>query len=173
MQWWIKSDFFVEYKTIYMFDYAIFTGYLTCGVQISTLWRIWWRHYSVIDKVLWLYLKTCELYEQRHLWNNTLNKGNFLILSIYHSLIYKVFLTISESMWTICDPAWLNEALWGEYQNREKYFISIKHYFLHILMQKLLLCDIPIKSYEMLSIAIYDIIQNNFTEVWAVKDCNL
>ncbi len=40
-------------------------------------------------------------------------------------------------------------------------------------MQKLLLCDIPIKSYEMLSIAIYDIIQNNFTEVWAVKDSDL
>ena len=27
-----------------------------------------------------------------------------------------------------------------------------KHYFVHILMQKWLLCDIPIKSYEMLNI---------------------
>ncbi len=32
-------------------------------------------------------------------------------------------------------------------------------------MQKLLLCDIPIKSYKMLNIAMYDTIQNNFTEI--------
>ncbi len=29
------------------------------------------------------------------------------------------------------------------------------------------------KRYEILNIAMYDIIQNNFTEIWAVKDCNL
>ena len=40
-------------------------------------------------------------------------------------------------------------------------------------MQKLLLCDIPIKSCKMLNIAMYDVIQNNFTEIWAVKDYNL
>ena len=38
-------------------------------------------------------------------------------------------------------------------------------------MQKLLLCDIPVKI--MLNIAKYDIIQNNFTEIWALKDFNL
>ena len=39
-------------------------------------------------------------------------------------------------------------------------------------MQKWLLYDFSIKSYSMLNIAMYDIIQNNFTEIWAVKDCN-
>ncbi len=48
-----------------------------------------------------------------------------------------------------------------------------KHNFLHILMEKLLLCYIPIKSYEMLNLKMDDIIQNNFTEICAVKDYNL
>ena len=48
-----------------------------------------------------------------------------------------------------------------------------KHSFRHILMQKLLFCNIPSKSYEMLNIPMHDIIQNNFTEIWAVKECNL
>ncbi len=40
------------------------------------------------------------------------------------------------------------------------YFIACKkHYFLQMLMQKLLLCDTPIKSYQMLNIAMYNIIQ--------------
>ena len=39
-------------------------------------------------------------------------------------------------------------------------------------MQKLLLYDIPIKSYEMLNIAMYDVIENILSEIWAVKDCN-
>ena len=29
------------------------------------------------------------------------------------------------------------------------------------------------QTYEMLNIAMYDVVQNNFTEIWAVKDCNL
>ncbi len=37
-----------------------------------------------------------------------------------------------------------------------------EHFFLHILIEQWLLCDIPIKSYKMLNIAMYDIIQNNF-----------
>ncbi len=53
-----------------------------------------------------------------------------------------------------------------------KVFHCNKHYFLHIWCKKWLLCDIPIKSYKMLNIPMY-IIQNNFTEIWAVKDCNL
>ncbi len=40
-------------------------------------------------------------------------------------------------------------------------------------MQKLLLYDIPIKSYSMLVIVMHDIIENNFIEIWAQKDCNL
>ncbi len=36
-------------------------------------------------------------------------------------------------------------------------------------MQQWLLSDFPIKSYGMLNIIVYDIIQNNFTEIWAVK----
>ena len=40
-------------------------------------------------------------------------------------------------------------------------------------MQKRLLCDIPIKSYTILNITMYDIIQNNFTQTWALKDYNL
>ncbi len=48
-----------------------------------------------------------------------------------------------------CDPALLNEALWGEYQNWEQsVFHCNKPYFLQILMQKWLPCDIPLKSYE-------------------------
>ncbi len=47
-----------------------------------------------------------------------------------------------------------------------------KHCFLHIVMQKWLLNDIPIKSYKMLNIATYDIIPNSFTEIWTLKDCN-
>ncbi len=45
-------------------------------------------------------------------------------------------------------------------------------------MQKWLPCDIPpdvaIKNNEImvLNIAMHDITQNNFTEIWAVKDCN-
>ena len=36
-----------------------------------------------------------------------------------------------------CDPVPLNEALWVEYQNWEKYFIAINSFFyVHILMQK-------------------------------------
>ena len=38
-------------------------------------------------------------------------------------------------------------------------------------MQRWLLSDIPIKSYEMLNTAMYDIIPNSFTEIWALKDC--
>ena len=39
---------------------------------------------------------------------------------------------------------------------------------------KWLLGDNLIKSYEMLNIAVYDIIQNNFyTEIGTPKDCNL
>ncbi len=72
--------------------------------------------------------------------------------------------------WNICDPAPLNEALWREYQKVKKVFHCNKHYFLHILMQKWLLCDIPIKSYKILNIAMYNIMQHNFTEIWAVKD---
>ena len=41
----------------------------------------------------------------------------------------------------------------------------------YIFSYKKLLCDIPTKSYEMLNIAMYNIIQNNFTEIWAVVDC--
>ena len=37
----------------------------------------------------------------------------------------------------------------------------------------ILLCDIPIKSYVMLNVAMYDVIQNISAEIWAVKDCNL
>ena len=48
-----------------------------------------------------------------------------------------------------------------------------KHYFLHIVIQKLLLSDIPIKRYKMLNSAMYDVIPNSFTEIWALKDCNL
>ncbi len=40
-------------------------------------------------------------------------------------------------------------------------------------MQKWLLYDIPIQSYEMLNIVMYDIIWNNYMEIWALKDCNL
>ncbi len=40
-------------------------------------------------------------------------------------------------------------------------------------MQKIFLCDISIKSYKMLNIAMSEIIQNNFTEISAIKDCNL
>ncbi len=71
------------------------------------------------------------------------------------------------------DPAPLNEALWGEYQKLRKVLHCNQTYFLHRLMQKWLLCDIPIKTYEMLDITMYDVIQNNFTEIWAVKDSNL
>ncbi len=71
-----------------------------------------------------------------------------------------------------CDPAPLNEALWGEYQNLEKYFTVINTILLLISMQKLLFYDISIKIYEMLNTALYNIIQNHFTERWAVKDCN-
>ena len=53
--------------------------------------------------------------------------------------------------------------LFGGVLNLRKVFQCNKHYFLHILVQKWLLCDISIKSYEMLNIAMYDIIQNNFT----------
>ena len=72
---------------------------------------------------------------------------------------------------------WPSTTKWGSLRrilNWEKYFIEInKHYFLHVLMQKLFRCDIPIKSCEMLNIPIYDIIQNIVTEIWVVKDCNL
>ena len=37
----------------------------------------------------------------------------------------------------------------------------------------ILLCDIPIRSYEMMNITKYDVIQNNFTEICAVKGYNL
>ncbi len=40
-------------------------------------------------------------------------------------------------------------------------------------MQKWLFFDIPIKSYSMLNIVMRDIIENNFIEIWAQKDCNL
>ena len=40
-------------------------------------------------------------------------------------------------------------------------------------MQKLLLYDIPIKSYNMLNIDMFDSVQNNFAEIWTLKDCNL
>ncbi len=58
---------------------------------------------------------------------------------------------------TLCNQAPINEALSVEYKNWEN-------------ISKL--CDIPIKIYGMLNIARYDIIQNNFTEIWADKDCN-
>ena len=41
------------------------------------------------------------------------------------------------------------------------------------MQKQLLVCDIPIKSYEMLNIGIYDVVQNNFTEIRAVKDFHL
>ena len=37
-------------------------------------------------------------------------------------------------------------------------------------MQKLLLYDIPIKSYNMLNIDMFDSVQNNFAEIWALKE---
>ena len=77
----------------------------------------------------------------------------------------------SNLVMKICDQVPLNEALWGEYQIWENYLIAINTYnFLHIVMQKLLLSDIPIKSYKMLNFVMYDIIPNNFTEIWALKD---
>ncbi len=39
-----------------------------------------------------------------------------------------------------------------------------------ILMQKLSICDIPIKSYDMLNTDMYGSIQNNFAEIWALAD---
>ncbi len=51
-------------------------------------------------------------------------------------------------------PAPLNEALWGEYQEQRKVLYCNKPYFLHILMQKWLLCEIPVKSYTMLNCTI-------------------
>ncbi len=68
---------------------------------------------------------------------------------------------------------WPSATKWGSLRGVSKVrkvFCCNKHYFLHILMQKWLLCDIPIKSYKMLNITMYNIIQNNFTEKWAVKD---
>ena len=40
---------------------------------------------------------------------------------------------------------------------------QLNTHFLHILVQKWLLCDISILSYKILNIAMYDIFQNNFT----------
>ncbi len=40
-------------------------------------------------------------------------------------------------------------------------------------MQKGLFYDIPIKSYSMLNIIMHDIIENNFIEILAQKDCHL
>ncbi len=72
-------------------------------------------------------------------------------------------------MLTICDPASQNEALRGVSKLRKVLHFN-KHYFLHILMQKWLLYDFSVKSYGMLNITKYDIIQNNLTQIWPVKD---
>ncbi len=54
----------------------------------------------------------------------------------------------------------------GSVKNLELY--CNKMYFLHILMWKWLLGDIPIRIYDS-NIAMDDIIQINFTKIWAHK----
>ncbi len=71
---------------------------------------------------------------------------------------------------------WPSATKWGSLSGVSKLgkvLCCSKLYFLHILMQKWLLCDDPVKSYEMFNIAMYDVFQNNFTKIWAVKDCVL
>ncbi len=71
---------------------------------------------------------------------------------------------------------WPSATKWGSLRwvsKLRRVLYCKKPYFLHTLMQKWLLYDYLIKSYVMLNIAMYWIIQNNFTEILVVKDCNL
>ena len=70
----------------------------------------------------------------------------------------------------------LGTTKWGSLRGVSKFsfiFHCNKQEFLHILMQKLLLYDIPIKSYNMLNIDMLGSVQNNFAEIWTLKDCNV
>ncbi len=71
---------------------------------------------------------------------------------------------------------WPSATKWGSLRGLSKSRMIIhcnKHNYLHILMQKWLFYDIPIKSYSMLNMIMHDIIETNFIEIWAQKDCNL
>ena len=63
----------------------------------------------------------------------------------------------------ICDPVPLNEALWREYRNWEKYFIAMNTFSTHsdAKIDTLWFSYQKLQNFELHK---YDIIQNNFTE---------
>ncbi len=94
--------------------------------------------------------------------DHVLNKSKFLPSIQTKLLLVKVGDVASSRSSTDDDRYRLNEAHWRECQNLVLLFIIT----LFLPVQKWLFCDIPIyKSYEMLNIAKYDIIENNFKEI--------
>ena len=98
------------------------------------------------------------------------------------------FMTTSASQFWV--KVWRYQTLQSKLQNVSPIldtFVTQRHYmryfagsikilncnFLHILVQELLLCDTRIKIYKMLYLTMYNVIQNNFTQIWAIKNCNL
>ena len=142
-------------------------------------------------------IQTCLLSKQC-IWNKT-SENTKLILDINLSTqpMYFDFTTsentkymsknctclLSSHWWTSCfwylhkcDPAPLNEVLWGEYQNSEKYFIArntIFYTFWSCWCKYYYSMIFPSKEFGNVERHKCDIIQNNFTEIWAVKDCSL
>ena len=98
-------------------------------------------------------------------------KSSMSLASLMLSFVFLLTVHITTSY--ICDPATLNEA----FENITDLSITIycnKQDFLHILMPKIIGFQNYIKSYNsILNINIwYDSIQNNYAEIWALKDCN-
>ena len=88
---------------------------------------------------------------------------SFLFLPCWYMRLFEIIVTQHHKM----------RLFEGIVKIEKKVLHCNKHYFLHSLKQIWLLCDIPIKIYDVLNITKYDVIQNNFTEIWTVKDCNM
>ena len=67
---------------------------------------------------------------------------------------------------------WLSAIKWGSLRGVSK-FRKVphcnKHYFLHILMQRLLLCDIPIKSYNYWTVPCTISFKTTLQRYWLLK----